>query len=311
MKRILKKKREANPRFKIPLGKFLTFSAVSADGNTLYVQGGSHPSAFTAFDLSTGKIKERTQIPNNATLSPTGEYFVVIEPKLIRVQDSLTGKVICKISVPISPDTVAISSNHTRIAATWWKKPLTQCFDVETQRSLWSQNTSYPFLEFLPDNKTLFARKGFYLYLLEPNKGVAKSTNALFLEADDIGARYFSPSGKYLAFSDLKGYAYVLKLPELYGENRHKFGAQVNAILVLPGEKQILVAGKKTQIDTITLDLTSETYGWESGMKEVNEVLLTPDEKTIILIGFRSRTGRDSDTVIDIWDYHDFLPTPA
>jgi hypothetical protein len=315
--RIKSVNRDAKARFRLPVGKYLTFSTVSADSKTLYVQGGSHPSAFVAIDLTTGETTTRTVIPNNATLSPNGSFFAVIEPKLIRVQDSLTGQVISKIPVASPPDTVALSHDHARVVASWWKKPVTVCYDVASQKSVWSQPVSYPFLDFLPDNNAIFARKGFYIYLLEAKNGSVKSNNAIFLEADDMGATAFSQSSKYVAFGDLKGYAYVLKMPELYGENRHKFGALVNAVLVLPdeknekGDKQVLVAGKKTQLDTLSLDLKSEIYGWETGMKEVNEVLLTPDNKTIVLIGYRSRTGRDADTVIDIWDYNDFLPKPA
>jgi hypothetical protein len=308
---LTRRNKDAQPRFRLPLGKFGTFSAVSSEGKTLFVQGGSHPSAFTAFDLATGKISTRTLIPNNGTLSPDGEYFVVIEPKLVRVQDSLTGKVVSKIPVATPPDTVALSHDHTRVVATWWKKPLTACYDVATQRAVWSQPVSYPFLEFLPDDNMIFARKGFFLYLLETSKGTVKSNNALFLEADDMGTTYFSRNSNYMAFGDLKGYAYLLKLPELYGENRHKFGTQVNSVLMLPDDKQVLVAGKKAQIDTVSLDLKSEVYGWESGMKEVNEVLLTPDAKTVLLLGYRSRTGRDADGFLDIWSYNDFLPKPA
>jgi WD40 repeat protein len=306
---------EPKPRFRLALGKFLTFSTVSADSKTLYIQGGSHPSAFVAIDLTKGEVTTRTVIPNNGTLSPSGAFFVVTEPKLIRVQDSLTGQVISKIPVASPPDTVALSHDHARVVATWWKKPVTVCYDVESQKSVWSQPVSYPFLDFVPTDEAIFARKGFYLYLLNAKTGVVKGNNALFIEADDIGATNFSRDGKYLAFADLKGYAYLLKIADLYGENRHKFGPLVNAVLVLPDEKgankQVLVAGKKTQLDTLSLDLKSEIYGWETGMKEVNEVLLTPDQKTIILIGYRSRTGRDADTVVDIWNYNDFLPKPA
>jgi WD40 repeat protein len=256
-------------------------------------------------------VTSRTVIPNNATLSPSGAFFIVIEPKLIRVQDSLTGQVISKIPVTSPPDTVAISHDHSRVVAAWWKKPVTVCYDVESQKSVWSQPVSYPFLDFLPTDDAIFARKGFYIYLLDAKNGEKKGNNALFIEADDMGATNFSKDGKYLAFADLKGYAYLLKIADLYGENRHKFGALVNAVVILPENKQVLVAGKKTQLDTLSLDLKSEIYGWETGMKEINEVLLTPDQKTIILIGYRSRTGRDADTVIDIWDYNDFLPKPA
>jgi WD40 repeat protein len=309
------RKHQAKARFRLSLGKFSTFSTVSLDSKTLYIQGGSHPAAFIAIDLTTGETTTRTVIPNNATLSPSGAFFVVVEPKLIRVQDSLTGEVISKIPVASPPDTVAISHDHSRVVAVWWKKPVTICYDVASQKAVWSQPVSYPFLDFLPTNEVIFARKGFYIYLIDAKTGISKGNNALFIEADDIAATNFSRDGKYLAFGDLKGYAYLLKLADLYGENRHKFGALVNAVLMLPEDKgankQVLVAGKKTQLDTLSLDLKSEIYGWETGMKEVNEVLLTPDQKTIILIGYRSRTGRDADTVVDIWDYNDFLPKPA
>jgi WD40 repeat protein len=204
---------------------------------------------------------------------------------------------------------VALSPDKTKVIAIWWWKPETTLFDLATRRRLWTRKESLPFPEFHPDNKRLLCRKGFDLFLLDIRSGATITKGSIYGAIEDIGTIAFSPFGYQIAVGDLRQSAFIFGTTTLEAQDSYDFEALVNTVCFLPDSKRVLIGGRKSQIDVLDPASRNFVESWEAEMKIVQDIFLTKDGKTLVIVGFRTKsTGRDADAVADIWDLKTFLP---